>query len=223
MTDVDKLFSEYRESHRSGGAADPSDFLARLEGTDRAELLALIDAYLARSPGRSWDATAFTGSGAERVTNQVASEWNDWELAPEVAGWQELLPALRNKASLKRREVVERLAEALGVGAQAERVAAYYHEMETGELAAEGVSNKVLDALGGVLGETRERLRAAGAAATKPGGPDVRVSFARKAIITEDLAIADMSMPAAGDMASPGDPDAERVDDLFTGGPGAGD
>ena len=162
MTDVDTLFSEYREAHRSGGEADPSSFLSQVEGTDRAELAALIDAYLARSPGRAWDAAAFAGSPAERVTDQVAAEWDEWELAPEVAGWQELLPALRNKASLKRREVVERLAEGLGVRAQTEKVAAYYHEMETGALPPDGVSNKVLDALGSILGETRDRLRAAG-------------------------------------------------------------
>ena len=51
MTDVDTLFSEYREAHRSGGEADPRPSSSEVEGTDRAELAALIDAYLARSPG----------------------------------------------------------------------------------------------------------------------------------------------------------------------------
>jgi hypothetical protein len=156
------------------------------------------------------------------VTDQVATEWKGWELAPEVESWQELLPTLRNKASLKRREVVERLAEALGVGTQAERVAVYYHEMETGALPAEGVSNRVLDALGGLLGETRERLRAAGAAAGTIGESDVRVSFARKAMSDEAFEIADMSVPAGEVAPAQPDSEADRVDELFTGGPDAG-
>ena len=221
MTDVDTLFREYREAHRSGGEADPSEFLSKVEGTDRSELAALIDAYLARSTGRTWDSEGFLGSTAERVTNQLASSWDEWELAPEPTGWQELLPALRNRASLKRRELVKRLAEALGVGGQAERVAAYYHEMETGTLPPDGVSNRVLDALGDLLGETRERLRAAGAATAEASEMDLSVSFARTAIQNAAYDTA----PAA---ASPGressdeEGSAGRVDELFTGGADAG-
>ena len=198
----------------------PSSFLSRVEGTDRAELAALIDAYLARSPGRAWDAAAFAGSPAESVTDRVAAEWDSWELAPAVAGWHELLPALRNKASLKRREVVERLAEGLGARAQTEKVAAYYHEMETGALPPDGVSNKVLDALGSILGETRDRLRAAGAASAEIVDANLSVSFARKALADQEFADADMPAPPA----SPGtsaEAEFDRVDELFTGGPDA--
>src|SRR4051812_25425418 len=62
MTDVDRLLREYIEEHRAGGEADPLAYVERLEGTDRAELEALIDAYLARAPGRDWDPEAYRGS-----------------------------------------------------------------------------------------------------------------------------------------------------------------
>ena len=221
MTDVDTLFSEYREAHRSGGEADPSSFLSRVEGTDRAELAALIDAYLARSPGRAWDAAAFAGSPAERVTDRVASEWDEWELAPEVAGWQELLPALRNKASLKRREVVERLAEGLGVRAQTEKVAAYYHEMETGALPA------------------GRRLEQGARRAREHPRRDARAAPSRRARRSAETSTRTSACRSPGrrwqikssptptcrphpPRQEPRGSRVDRVDELFTGGPDAG-
>ena len=65
--DVQKLLSEYIAEHRAGGEADPLVYLDRADEADRAELAELIDAYLARSPGREWDAEAYEGSAAERV------------------------------------------------------------------------------------------------------------------------------------------------------------
>jgi hypothetical protein len=218
MTDVDKLFSEYRQAHRSGDDADPSIYLERLEGVDRSELAALIDAYLARSPGRAWDADLYAGSAAERAVERIASEWVDWELAPEPTGWPELLPALRNRARLKRQELVQRLADALGVSDERDRVAAYYHDMETGSLAPEGVSNRVLDSLAEILGETRERLRAAGSAMSGEVIAEHKISFARKALPSPEFDALDASAEALHDEG----PMSDHVDELFTGGPDAG-
>ncbi len=63
--DVKKLLSDYIVEHRAGGEADPIAFIERAPDPDRAELAELIDAYLARSPGREWDAEAFAGSSAD--------------------------------------------------------------------------------------------------------------------------------------------------------------
>src|SRR5690242_738873 len=71
MPDVDELLKQYIEDHRAGGEADPRGYLAQVEGTDRSELAALIDAYLVRSPGQPWDEGAYTGSPAERVVESL--------------------------------------------------------------------------------------------------------------------------------------------------------
>ena len=52
MPDVEQIFRDYVAEHRGGGEADPRGFLARVDESDRAELAALIDAYLAQGPGK---------------------------------------------------------------------------------------------------------------------------------------------------------------------------
>ena len=46
MADVERLLHEFIAEDRSGGDADPLAYLRRARGADRAELEALIDAYL---------------------------------------------------------------------------------------------------------------------------------------------------------------------------------
>jgi hypothetical protein len=114
MADVENLFREYVAAHRSGGDADPLPYLDQVQATDREELAALIDGYLARAPGRSWDAATFSGSRAELAANQIVGEWQlEAEGAEELQGWRELLPALRSRAQVKRREGGASHAEAM--------------------------------------------------------------------------------------------------------------
>ena len=135
MADVEKLLSEYIAEHRAGGAADPIEYLDQLQGTDRDELALLIDAYLARSPGRSWDREAFSGSTSERLTESLA---RSFEGASGL--WPTILPRLRDRAQITRGALVHRLAEALGVADHEQKVEGYYHEMEQGLLPSAGVS-----------------------------------------------------------------------------------
>ena len=223
MADVETLFRAYVEEHRSGGEADPREYLARLEGVDRSELAALIDAYLQRAPARAWDPAAFAGSAAERATERIAAGWEEAQEA-----WQTLLPTLRDRARIKRAELVARLAAALGVEDQTAKVAAYYHQMEHGQLPSEGVSNRVLEALSTIVGESAERLRAAGSALGHGGDQrQVRESlaFARRAV--SDPRYAEPEAPAqpasAEAAAAPAEaPEPDLVDELFTGGPEPG-
>ena len=229
MPDVEHLFRDYVAEHRAGGEADPRGFLAQVDGADRKELAALIDAYLVRSPGREWDAGAFAGSVAERVADQVAGEWSADEGQEAAAqGWRHLLPALRTKAQVMRRELVERLAEGLGHPDETAQVAAYYHQMETGQLPAEGVSDRVLRVLGEILGESAERLRAAGSAAAAGEG-DLsamhQVAYARTKLSISELSIASPAPESDLDAVSDDaviDPEPSEIDRLFTGGPEAG-
>ena len=166
MADVDKLFSDYVAEHRAGGEADPPAYLEKVEGVDRDELATLIDAYLVRSPGRSWDPEAFEGSAAQAF---VASA--ERRSAAGAGAWPVLLPRLRERAKIKRAQLVARMAAALGVGGQTEKVADYYHEMEQGSLDSGGVSTRVLEALAAIVGSSAEALREAPARSSARGRP----------------------------------------------------
>lgn len=217
MSDVDRLFDDYVERYRSGVTADPIEFVEQLEGTDRRELEGLIDGFLRTSPGRAWDPDAYVGSTAERFAERA-----ELSLAGQAGWWPQLLPKLRERAELKRAELVERLARGLGVGDRREKVAEYYHGMEHGSLAASGVADRVLEVLSGILGESAERLREAGSALA-PGKPEPgSVAFARTAITdaSYDRTVEEAlpPPPASPGAASPGRAEEwDEVDELFRG------
>ena len=127
--------------------------------------------------------------------------------------WPAVLPKLRDRAGLKRSELVERLAGLLGVSDRAEKVARYYHEMEQGLLPEQGVSQRVLEALSQIVGGSAEALREAGRALHRPhvGPTPGQPAFARRAHVEPAAA------PAA---AAPlgGDEEVDEVDALFRGG-----
>jgi hypothetical protein len=205
-SNVDQLLSEYVSDYRAGGAADSTHYLGKVEGADRAELAALIDGFLVRQPRRNFDATAFRGSSAEGLVESL-----DASLRGQAGLWPALLPRLRSDAQLKRSEVVERLAEALGAPEQLEKVASYYHQMEQGLLPPAGVSDRVLDALARIVNVSAVALRHAGEAITQAGaGPSGEAVFARAAPAPE----ADR---ASEPKASAGEPVRDDIDRLFLG------
>lgn len=206
MGDAERLLEEFIAADR-GGDADPLVFLARLEGTDRAALEALIDAYLARAPRRAFDREAFRESPARGVAEELSRA-----LGGVSGTWPALLPRLRHRARLRRAEVVERLTRELGVSDTA-KVGGYYHAMEQGTLPSSGVSDRVLDALARVVGTTAERLREAGRAAGGPAPGPSGAAFAR--VGTPDP----VHLPAdalSGRGSSPAEP-PDEIDRWFTG------
>src|SRR4051794_16879675 len=111
MSDVEQVLREYIREHRAGGEADPRVFLARVEDpSDRLELESLIDAYLERQPRARVALPAAAYPAAEAVVDRIQDALD----APPQT-WRMLLPALRMRARLKRTELVQRLAQALGV------------------------------------------------------------------------------------------------------------
>jgi hypothetical protein len=206
MTEVEQLFADYKALHQSGAEADPRPFLQRLEGTDREQLAGLIDAYLARAP-RLPEATPSPAAAA--VTDSL-----ERSLAGSSGLWPALLPRLRNRARIRRADLVAELAARLGAQAQQPKVASYYHQMEQGLLPASGVSDTVLEALGRIVGYTREGLRQAGGLPA-PGGtaPAAGGVFTRPAL----------GEPPAPEEAGPpsgaaAEQDWDQVDRLFRGG-----
>lgn len=211
MSDVDRLLSEFIAEDRAGGEADPRSYLDRLRGRDRLELEALIVGYLERAPRQRFDAERFAGSRAEAVVRSLEAS-----LLGASGEWPSLLPRLRNRAELRRRDVVKRMAQALDVSSHEEKVSRYYHEMEQGRLPAAGVSNRVLDALGAILGVSADALRRAGETIGRPpAGAEPGAVFARtaKAQSAEGR--------AAGDgVTRPGEDPGQwdEIDELFLGG-----
>ncbi len=199
MPTVDDLFDRYRASYRAGDSADPRPYLDQLSGTDRAELGALIDAFLAQDPGRRGTPNALT----HRISAAVAERLQTQET------WVTVLPQARDRVQIPRSTLVKRLAQALGVQGGETKVAAYYHRMETGTLPPEGVSDRVLQALAAIVEVPAERLRAAGRRLTPPASGGAAV-FARSAA----------APPAAsGDVVLEALPEErDEVDELFTEG-----
>ncbi len=208
MSDVDRLLSDYIANHRAGGDADPREYIFRASPSQRTELAALIDAYLAAAPRQPLDERAFRGSTAERTVDEL-----ERAIGGQGGLWPALLPRLRDRAGLKRSELVERLAAALGVSDRQSKVAGYYHEMEQGLLPARGVSDRVLDALGQLVGESAQALRDAGRSLAAPGGgpANAPAAFARRAHAE--------AIPAARTSAAAPTPEGawDDVDALFRG------
>jgi hypothetical protein len=209
MTRIDELLRRYVEHHRQNEDADPRRYLAQLQGPERAQLEVLIDEYLRRAPRRTWDEAGYAESAARPVVNSLTQS-----LGGAGGLWPSLLPRLRDRARIKRADLVSELAARLGAQAKREKVARYYNQMEQGLLPADGVSDSVLSALAAILGQTTEALRQAGQA-VRPGGEQpsaaAELAFARLAQASED--------EAAGAQAARSDEtDWDEVDRLFRGG-----
>ncbi|MFN8150322.1 MAG: hypothetical protein U0R24_04230 [Solirubrobacterales bacterium] len=226
MADLSSMRDEFAAAFEAGESPNPADWLQRVDGEERQELEGLIDHYLMTAPRRAWDAKAYETSLTKIAIDRVI------ESRDGVSGtWPELLPRLRNQTKLKRSALIEQLAKAIGVGTApptVEKVGVYYNGMEHGTLAARGVSQRVLDALAGLVGTTGELLRSAGGSEPppEPGAP----AFARMA--APDLTYrahqadrADGADAAAGEiadmeaLADAAEPSGrDLVDELFTGG-----
>ena len=209
MPTVDELFDRYRAAYRAGEQADPRSFLAQLPEADRPELEALIVGFLVTAEGRPFDADRFARNRESPLRAGVRAAIE----AEAAETWATLLPHARDEAKVTRANLVARLAAALGVSAKQDKVAAYYHQMETGRLPARGVSDRVLDALASIVGVSAARLRAAGERLAPPAAPGAPV-FARSRAAPAPAAA------AAPAQASP-PPEPDEVDRLFTGGAGA--
>jgi hypothetical protein len=207
---VDQVFKEYIAAHRESGAADPLPFLERIPTADRAELGALIEGFLERVPRRDWDAAAYEASAAPALVDSLSRS-----LRGQAGLWPSLLPRLRDRARIKRADLVAELASRLGATEKREKVAGYYHQMEQGSLPAEGVSDTVLDALGAIVGQSREALRTASEAFEAPDAGEMGAAqaFARVGAPADEIA-----PPASPGTASPAPEDFDEVDRLFRSG-----
>lgn len=202
MGTADQLFNRFVEAWNTGQRPDVDDYCAQMPEADCVDFRRMVTLFLERAPRPPLDDEAHEALRADPSFRQVAS------LAGSEGGlWSQLLPRLREKARLSREQLVARLSETLGVPSEQERVKLYYHQMESGALDPSGVSQKVLDALAGLLGTDSDELERAGDFRGIVE-PDQAV-FARS-----DDAIANGARALSTESPGPGD----EVDRLFTGG-----
>lgn len=201
MSHVDDLFDRYKTAFAAGEGTDVEPYLSQVSGGDRRELEALIDGFLARGARPAFTPEAFAAAAASPLAQRVLASMDE--------AWPVLLPRARHEAGILRSDLVTRLAEALGVGGRRDKVERYYHQMERGLLDPTRVSDRVLAALGEIVGLSKERLRAAARPVQPPpAGP----AFARVA-----------TRPAPPPASPPVGPEApvdewDQVDELFGGG-----
>ncbi len=186
------LFEEYAVRVARGERPDVREYLDRA-GPARSELARLLDRFLADRPPRAPDP-------------QTVATLQAW-----IAGEPTLLE-LRRRRRLRREDVVAALLARLGLdAAKREKVAGYYHELESGLLDTSRVDRRVFDALAQALHTPVRDLLA------WPGRPgaDAAPAYYR----AEPAASA--PPPPAGVPAASGAPSVtpewDEVDELFLG------
>jgi hypothetical protein len=197
-----ELFERFVEERQAGQRPDPIAFVT--QAGDQADALSgMITAYLATSPGDALSVDQVIEFAA-RPELEPLGAWSE-----EPRPWSKLLPELRARRRTTRLQLIQRLAEALGVKGSERQVAGYVHELEAGLLPPARVRPAVVDALAEILAAPRALLEASRhvlppASTAAP----MMQSFARRAP-EPDHAIRIFGLEP--------EPDS-RVDDLFTGG-----
>ena len=215
MSRAEDLLASYAAAFEAGRAPDAHELL-EAAGPERPQLEAALERYLRDAPRRAWDGAAFAGSRAAGVADGL-----DKALGSGGGLWPSLLPRLRARAELRRADLVGRLAASLGAQSQGAKVGAYYHQMEHGLLPAEGVSDRVLGALGSIVGESARTLREAGSSTFgEASGPLTAPAAAFARTAAPDASYSDPAADAAIDASrEPGEQSWDEVDRLFRGGP----
>ena len=204
MTDT-RLLSAFMDAWNAGERPDVDDYLRRATEADREDLAAEIGMFLSIAQTPEFSPEALSTLFADPQVKQLES------LPSELGLWPATLPRLRREARLRRDELVKRLAEALGLKQREAKVARYYHQMETGTLEPQGVSDRVINALASILGVDADELadagRLRGFARATP-----RTTFGR----TYGAADATPAMPASVARAAE-EEEWDEVDELFRG------
>jgi hypothetical protein len=188
-TPVSLLFDEFALRYRRGERPDVREYLERA-GAEREDLGLLIDRFLQAVPARE------------------PSEEEVVLLQAQIQQEPPLL-LLRKRRKLRREAVIAALMTALQLDpAKREKVAGYYHELETGLLDPERVDRTVWAALGEFL---RANVRALARAGTvSPAAP--AASYLRAADFALETHLENIpDQPARAE-------EPDNVDRLFTGG-----
>lgn len=190
---IELLFDEFAARHARGEHPDAREYLERA-GERRDELARLLDGFLAAAPVQP---------PGEETLALFASL-----LAESLPGETATPPLLaeRVRRGWRRDEIVDWIRERFGIGEEKqEKVARYWHELETGLLPVSGVSARLREALSERFGEV---LQAATAWEPPPRGIDL--AFRRTADAPQMHALLEEVMVPADNESEP-----DEVDKLF--------
>lgn len=219
MSSPDQVLSEFIDAWSAGRRPRVREYLERVpEGSERDDLAQQITTWLEVAPPPAYSDEARAAIRQEPAVQRVFATVGEDESA-----WPAMLPRLRERAGLSVRDVASRLVDRLGLAGDAEpaRAADYLEQMERGELRADRVSRRLLDALGGLLGVDGRSLadlggRVGGIRPAAAGGTLFRTEETMgQARSMEDIDV--LSRAAMADAPPPMD----ELDRLFCGGPDA--
>jgi len=157
MDKLDQILNEFIEAWNAGERPRVDDYVGRAPATERDELAGLIGAFLEVAPAPDYSPEQLAQLREDPAVKQIAAV-----IDSRSGLWPTLLPRLRIRAKLTRDQVVARLAELLALEGREAKIKRYYHRMESGTIAPGGVSVKVLEALGRILGADVHEIEEAG-------------------------------------------------------------
>jgi len=215
MPELDRLLGEFADAWNAGERPRVQDFIDRAPAERRDELADLIEAFLAVAPTPRYSEETMAELMREpAVLASVESARGRSGLLPS------LLPRLRERARLRRDEVVARLTATLRVPGAEPKMARYLHQLESGTLEAGGVSRRVLEALASILGARVEEIERAADAPGLGGGTGPAPAFMRSVEAFDAAAEPPVMASAPAARAPAADEDWDEVDRLFRGGRG---
>jgi hypothetical protein len=170
MSRVDELLTRYIAEHSGRGDADPGPYLGEVTGTDRAELAAMIDRYLAEAPPPAFDQEQFAGFRED-------PRWG--ALVERILALS--LEKLRTDAEVTKQQVGTLLASELDLAGHEPGLKRRYHDLEAGNIDPERVAPGVWGALSNAFSQSVDRLKDGVAIAREATtGSDELVAFARQ-------------------------------------------
>jgi hypothetical protein len=185
--DVVKLFEEYAVRVARGERPDVREYLDRA-GAEREELARMLDRLIASRP-------------AQEPDPDTVALFKAW------LGGEPTLLELRRRRGLRRNDIVSGLLRRLALDpAKREKVAGYYHELESGLLDVGHVDRRVFDALAEVLGAPVRDVLA------WPARPPATLA---RAYYRAEPGVAEAPPPPA--VPEPAESEWDEVDELFRG------
>jgi hypothetical protein len=207
MSQIDRLLNEFVEAWNAGERPEVDDFVDRAPEAERNELAGLIGAFLEIAPTPPYSPEQLDALRADPVV-QVIARVAEGEPSP--------LPRLRERAKLKRDQVVEALARILGFPDKQKKIARYYHQLEIGAITSGQVSQRVVDALADILRVTPGDVERAGAFFHLSPEPAAEMFLRRDEYGNEFLTDENLEVAATRSVV-PGE-DWDEIDRLFLGG-----
>jgi transcriptional regulator with XRE-family HTH domain len=208
MVSIDRVLSEFIDDWNAGRRPQVDEYLERVPEPERAELADQLTTWLEIAPTPDYDQTTRATIRSEPVARATIDA-----MASEAGLWPELLPRLRERASLSVRDLAAKLAAAVGLGPNAEaKTFDYLEQLEHGSLDPGRMSSTLIENLAGILRVNRSLLEQA-------GGPTFRPAPMFRAEAPPD-ARSMRNMEVLADMLTTKAPaeDWDEVDQLFQGG-----